>query len=166
MHLKSDVISKVSLPVPIITTISPDIAKKIAKYGFDVANIKTVSKQVVYAGLINTIIAILHRLMYDYNGAGNLSYYEVRTRKILSYSNLIASASNLLVIAIMGTVGVVTKNPKTVKKALSYLDIGGLLVTIYRLITDTKFISQIKQEFLEKEFYNVIMGDGFDFLEE
>ena len=154
MHLKSDVTSKVSLPVPIITTISPDIAKELAKYGINVANLMTVGKQALYAGLINTIIAMIHRLMYDNNGAGNLSLYEVRTRKILSYSNVIASASNLLVVAIMSIVGAVTENPGTVKKALSYLDIGGLLVTIYRLVTDIKFISEIKQEFLEKEFYN------------
>jgi hypothetical protein len=163
MHLKSDINSKVSLPVPIITTINPDIAKEIAKYGFDMANLATVGKQAIYAGLINTIIAMLHRLIYDHNSPGNLSFYEVRTRKILSYSNLIASTSNLLFVAIMGTVGAVTENPDTIKKALSYLDIGGLLVTIYRLVSDIKFISQIKQEFLEKEFYNVVMGDDFDF---
>jgi large-conductance mechanosensitive channel len=163
MHLKSDINSKVSLPIPIITTISPDFAKKIAKYGFDLANLATVGKQAMYAGLINTIITMIHRLMYDYNGAGNISLYEVRTRKILSYSNIIASTSNFLFVAIMSAVGRVTKNLKTVKKALSYLDIGGLLVTVHRLISDTKFISQVKQEFLEKEFYNVVMGDDFDF---
>lgn len=163
MHLKSDVNSKVSLPMPIITTISPDFAKKIAKYGFDVANLKTVGKQAIYAELINTIIAILHRLIHEYNGGGDLLKYEVRTRKILTYSNIIASASNLLVVAIMSAVGAKTGNPKTVKKALSYLDIGGLLVTIYRIVTDSNFIGKIKQEFLEKEFYNVVMGDDFDF---
>jgi hypothetical protein len=155
MHIKSDVNSKVSLPAPIITTISPDFAKQLAKYGFDVANIKTVSKQIAYATLINTIIAMLHRLMYDYNGAGNLSLYEVRTRKILSYSNLIATASNILIVSISSLTG-----GKIGKK---YLDIGGLLVTIYRLISDAKFISQIKQEFLENEFYSVVIGDDFNF---
>ena len=163
MHLKSDVNSKVSLPMPIVTTISPDFAKEIAKYGFDVANLQTVGKQAFYAGLINTIIAVLHRLIHEYNGGGDLLKYEVRTRKILTYSNIIASASNLLVVAIMSAVGAKTGNPKTVKKALSYLDIGGLLVTIYRIVTDSNFIGKIKQEFLEKEFYNVVMGDDFDF---
>jgi hypothetical protein len=163
MHLKSDVGSKVSLPVPIITTISPDFAKEIAKYGFDVANLETVGKQAIYAGLINSVIAILHRLIHENNGAGNLSLYEVRTRRILMYSNIIASASNLLFVAITSAIGVLSEDPKTVKKALSFLDIGGLLVTVYRIVTDTKFISEIKQEFLEKEFYNIVMGDDFDF---
>jgi len=170
MHLKSDVGSKVSLPVPIITTISPDFAKELAKYGIDVANLRTVGNQFIYAGLINTIIAMIHRLIYENNGAGCLSLYEVRTRKILTYSNLIATTSNILYVAINAV-------PKMVEAAefgpgamiaaaaddLKYLDIGGLIVTLYRLISDTKFISQIKQEFLEKEFYNVVMGDDFDF---
>jgi len=163
MHLKSDVDSKVSLPIPIITTISPDFAKEIAKFGFDVANLKTVGKQAIYAGLINTFIAMIHRLIHENNGAGNLSLYEVRTRKILTYSNIVASASNLLAVAIISLIGVIGENPDTVKKALSFLDIGGLLVTVYRIVTDTKFIEQIKQEFLEKEFYNIVMGDDFDF---
>jgi hypothetical protein len=163
MHLRSDVNSKVSLPVPIITTISPDLAKEIAKYGIDVANLKTIGKQAIYAGLINTIIAMLHRLMYDYNNPGNLTHYEVRTRKILSYSNLIATTSNILAVGIMAGVGAKIDDNELIKKALSYADIGGLMVTLYRLITDSVFIGKIKQEFLEKEFYNIVMGDGFDF---
>ncbi|GHU01205.1 hypothetical protein FACS1894147_00620 [Spirochaetia bacterium] len=163
MHLKSDVNSKVSLPIPLISSISPNFAKQIAAYGFDIANVATVFKQAAYAALINTIIAMVHRLMYEYNGAGNLSLYEVRTRKILSYSNIIASASNLIVVSIMGVAGYKMGQPKLVKKALSYLDIGGLMVTIYRIVTDAKFIEQVKQEFLEKEFYNTVMGDDFDF---
>jgi len=163
MHLKSDIGSKVSLPVPIVTTFSPDFAKEIAKFGIDAANLETVGKQAIYAGLINTVIAMIHRLIYEKNGAGDLLQYEVRTRKILTYSNIVASASNLLVVAIWSLVGAINENNDTVKKALRYLDIGGLLITVYRIVTDTKFISKIKQEFLEKEFYNAVMGDDFDF---
>ena len=163
MHLKSDIASKVSLPVPIVPVISTDSAKEIAKYGFDIANLKTIGKQALYAGLINTIIAMLHRLMHDYNGGGNLSLYEVRTRKILSYSNIIASVSNIIAVAIVSAIGAATNNPKLVKKGLSYIDIGGFLVTIYRIVTDYNFIKQIKQEFLEKEFYNIVMGDDYNF---
>jgi hypothetical protein len=126
----------------------------------------------MYAGLINTIIAILHRLMYEYNDPGNLSYYEIRTRKIISYSNLIATTSNVLIVGIITGIGVAKtmldvgdpmENAKLIKKALSYGDIGGLLVTLHRLVTDSIFISEIKQEFLEKEFYKIVMGDDFNF---
>jgi hypothetical protein len=63
----------------------------------------------------------------------------------------------------MSGAGLATKNDQMVKKALSYLDIGGLLVTLYRIVTDYQFIKKIKQEFLEKEFYNIVMGDDFNF---
>ena len=76
----------------------------------------------------------------------------------MSYSNLIASASNLIGVAIAEAVAVGTGNTQLGKDAMRYLDIGGLAVTIYRVVNDKKFIQQIKQEFLEKEFYDMVMG--------
>jgi len=156
MHLKSDINSKVSLSVPFAPLISPEFAKSLASYGFDMANIAVVGKQAAYAALINTIVAMIHRLMHENNGGGSLSLYEVRTRKILLWSNVIASASNLIAVALMARFG-------SPKKALEYLDIGGLLVTLYRIATDTQFMKKIKQEFLEKEFYNAVYGEEYDF---
>ena len=63
--------------------------------------------------------------------------YEIRTRKILMYSNIIASSSNVITVCI-------TKNPKK-------LDMGGLIVTLSRMFTDIRFISRVKQEFIECE---------------
>lgn len=71
--------------------------------------------------------------------------YEVRTRKILSYSNLIATSSNLAVVAIT--------------RDMQKLDIGGMAVTLYRLITDVKFIRKIKEEFIFGSYREMIMGD-------
>lgn len=76
--------------------------------------------------------------------------YAVRTRKILSYSNALASASNVIYVAINGYLG----NAGALKK----LDVGGLLVTIYRLVSDYRYVAQIKKEFLEKEFHKIVMG--------
>ena len=45
---------------------------------------------------------------------------------------------------------------------MQYLDVGGLAVTIYRIVNDKKFIKQVKQEFLEKEFYNLVMGEDIE----
>jgi hypothetical protein len=161
IHLKSDVNTKVSLPIPIVSTISPVLAKKLADYGLDMANVNTIVSQAVLAALINTFIAMIHGLFKKENENWNL--YEVKTRKILSYSNIIASVSNIIAVAIVSAIGVGTSNPEMVKKGLSYLDIGGCLVTIYRIVTDYNFIKQIKQEFLEKEFYNIVMGEDYNF---
>jgi hypothetical protein len=174
IHLQSDQYSKSSLAIPFAALKSPKFAEYLASFGLDMANIGnliTIGKQATFASLVNMIIAMIHALINSKNiDNPNYNFLEVRTRKILSYSNLIATASNVLYVGIKAV-------PKMVKAAplgpgamaaaaapdLKNLDIGGLLVTIYRLISDTKFISQIKQEFLEKEFYNVVMGDDFDF---
>ena len=46
------------------------------------------------------------------------------------------------------------------------MDIGGIAVTMHRLISDTQFIRQVKSEFLEKEWQNAVLGEEYSFLEE
>ena len=166
IHLKSDVGSKMSLPFPIVSTISPELSEKLSEYGVDTANILTVGKQASYSILINFITAIIHGMLYDESTDGSLSLYQVRTRKILSYSNLIASASNVIAVAVMEIIGVVTENPDMMKKGLKYFDIGGLLVTCYRLLTDHKFIKEVKLEFIEHEWHNAVYGEEYKFMTE
>ena len=94
------------------------------------------------------MIAMMHRLFYDESIELSEKYYEVRTRKILRYSNEMASSSNLIYVAL--------------SKDVSKLDVGGLAVTLYRLISDGRFISQVKREFLEKEFYNAVLENVYE----
>ena len=104
---------------------------------------------------------MIHGLFYEESfGARNL--YDVRTRKILTYSNLIASASNLIAVAVVEVMAVATSNAELGRNGIRYLDVGGLAVTIYRIVNDRKFIKQVKQEFLEKEFYNIVMGETIE----
>ena len=105
-----------------------------------------IGKQASYASMINMIIAIIHRLFAPDIDDMEEKLYEVRTRKILSYSNLIASTFNVAVSAIT--------------EDFSKLDLGGIGVTIYRLITDSKFISEVKKEFIFGNYKDMIMGDG------
>jgi hypothetical protein len=150
IHLKSDLNTKTSLPFPIVSAISPEIEKTLVSYGIDMANIMNVGKQASFAILINTFIAMIHYLFYDADKDKSRKLYEVRTRKILTYSNLIASVSNILYVAISTSLG----NVNAIKK----LDIGGFLVTIYRLIVDTKFIQEVKEEFVFNNFKSMLNG--------
>lgn len=156
-HLKSDMFSIAGLPIPGVMTLSTETAEELAKYGIDFGNAMIIGKQITYSVFINTLTAIIHGLFYD-ESFGSKSLYEVRTRKILSYSNLIASASNIIGVAIAEAVASSTGNTQLGKDAMRYLDIGGFGVTIYRIVNDKKFIQQIKHEFLEKEFYDIVMG--------
>ena len=133
IHLKSDIYTKRSLPLPGLSTVSPDFAQQLTKYGIDTASVGT---EITLACLINLIIAIVHRLCFD-GLPGEEKLYEVRTRKILLYSNLIASTSNVIA-------SVLSKNYKL-------LDVGGLLVTISRLITDIRFMCKVRDEFVRSK---------------
>ncbi len=134
IHLKSDLYTKNSLPLPFISAINPAFANDLASYGLDMANVITVGKQATLAALINTLIAMIHGLFYSGTSNMDRKLYEVKTRKILSYSNLVASSSNLIAVALTGDIAL--------------LDLGGLAVTVYRLIIDRKFINQVKREFV------------------
>ena len=133
IHLKSDVNTKKSLPLPVVSVVSPEFAEKLCSYGIDTASVGT---EIGLSIAINTLISMVHRLFYD-ESVDNPKLYEVRTRKIILYSNTIASVSNVIAAAI-------TKN-------LKILDVGGLLVTITRLFTDIRFIARVKQEFVESQ---------------
>jgi hypothetical protein len=43
------------------------------------------------------------------------------------------------------------------------LDVGGILVTLYRIMTDIKFIHQIKREFIMESFNEMIRGKEYSF---
>lgn len=145
IHLKTDINTKHSLPLPLVSVINSHFASNLAKYGLDMANILTVGKQAVYAILVNAVVAMIHRLFYDGICSMDSKLYEVRTRKILSYSNLVASSTNIAVVAIT--------------RDLKSLDLGGIAVAIYRLITDNKFIREIKKEFIFGSYKNMIIGE-------
>lgn len=142
IHLRSDIGSTESLPIPIVSTFSVKAAKNLADFGIDMGNIIKVSGQAGFAVLINSLIGMFHGLFYDEAIHSSWNLYSVKTRKILSYSNLIASTSN--VIATLLT------------RDVSLLDVGGIIVTIHRLITDRKFITDIKKEFIEKEWQKAL----------
>ena len=154
VHLKSDMNTKKSLPFPIVPIFSTELANTLASYGLDMANITVIGKQASYAILINSFIGMMHYLMHDFNKGESRKLYEVRTRKILSYSNYIASASNLLYVTISAAFG----NGAAFRK----LDIGGFIVTLYRLISDSTFIQKVKEEFVFGNFITKIHdGDGY-----
>ncbi len=133
IHLKSDINTKLSLPIPVISAISPKLAAQLSTYGIDTAGVGT---EIALSSVINTLISMVHRLFFD-ESIDDEKLYEVRTRKILLYSNSIASTSNIIVSALKQDAGV--------------LDVGGLIVMIGRLFSDIGFITQVKQDYIENQ---------------
>ena len=144
VHLNSDLNTKNSLPLPVVSAVDTKLASDLASYGLDMSNAVSVGKQAVYANFINSIIAMIHQLFYDGISRNDRKLFEVRTRKILCYSNLVASSSNIIMTA-------ATQN-------VQLFDFGGLAITVYRLITDKDFIRNVKEEFIFGTYRDLIKG--------
>ena len=102
---------------------------------------------------------MIHRLTYNQETDGNKDLFQVRTHKVVTYSNVIASTSNVIAVAVGSAIGAATNNPDLIQKSLRKADIGGLIVTLLRLINDKKFIAEVKQEFIFNNFDKMIQGD-------
>ncbi len=146
VHLKSDAFTKLGLPVPVIQVFSEQLAGKLYKSQYDslclLKDLKIVGHQAGWSIIINMITGLLHGFMYDEKKDGDREMYEVRTRKILCMSNALASAGNIGYV-----IGL-----EDWKK----LDIGGIMVSLYRLFTDIRFITKVKKDFISTEMNKVL----------
>ena len=155
MHLESDN-SKNGLPLPFLEIFaSPERALELSKYGYNAANLdlllKGVNKQITGSIIINFFIGLLHGYLCKYEENTELIYTEVRTRKILLLSNLIATSSNVVSMAVIGILAAYTGNIKAGRFAYRHIDLGGAIVTLYRTFTDLRFIDRVRDEFIKKK---------------
>ncbi len=138
-HYKSDIFTKQGLPIPTLATINEKFASKLYSESYDslcfARDSKIVGLSYIVSKIIDITIGLVHGIFRDESESKEL--YEIRTRKILLLSNSIATSSSII-----GTC--VTKNLKT-------LDIGSLLSTVSHLFMDIRFITKVKEEFLESE---------------
>lgn len=155
LHLASDKYTKLGLPIPFLSTIDSDKAYELYKEGYDYLDLShdlqlvtRTLKSAAQAALINEIIARFHSLFYNPSKDHDMKLYAVRTRKILLYSNLIATSSDVIQTAIRAYNG----DANVIKN----FDLGGFMVTIYRLFSDVKFIQEIKEEFMFSEWDKIM----------
>lgn len=138
-HLKSDEYTKIGLPVPILASINEEFASKLYRSNYDALcfarDMKIIGASFVVSKIFDIIISLVHGLYREEDESKDM--FEVRTRKILLISNSIASSSTIINASL-------TSNPKN-------LDIGSLLNTVSHLFTDIRFISRVKQEFVDNE---------------
>ena len=136
MHLKSDINTKLGLPVPILSLINNEYSSELYKKGYDYLcfkrDVSIVGVSFAVSKFIDIIITILHSFFREENE--DIKLFEARTRKILLYSNLMATTSS-------GVLALLTKNPKM-------FDYGSGLSTLTRLFSDIRFIVRLKEEFI------------------
>ncbi len=143
LHIVSDVYTTSGIPIPLVQTMSPQLAQQLGQFGIDTGGLVKAIGSAKIAALIDTLIATVHSLYYD-ETVCSLREYEVRTRKILAVSNTIAEGSNILATTLTGNI--------------NNLDIGGLVHTFFRLLKDIDFITDIKKEYMNSSFNRCILG--------
>lgn len=147
LHFGSDYFTREGLPLPFIMTADKALATQmLRKFHIDMWS---VTRGAALASLVNMIVGYVHSLFYDTAKYSSPRVYEVKTRKIIRYSNIIASTSNVIYTAISGD--------------LLRLDVGGILVTLWRLFRDRNFKQQVKREFITESFNEMIRGEEYDF---
>lgn len=104
--------------------------------------------------LINGLIEMLHLLVYQEEKHGEYKLYNVKTKKVIMCSNVIATSSNVIWTVAKA---IAAENPAELKE----LDIGGFITTVYRLITDIDFINEVKREFILNNFEKKLFDENY-----
>ena len=152
IHIGTDMFTPCGIQLPAENLLlSNTNVERITKYvGWgDIIKIGTSAK---IAELINTVISTLHTLTHNYDDGVSTELFNVRTRKIILYSNAIATGSNVIWVGTNIVAGDKTQ--------LKNLDFGGLLVLLKRLKSDTEYINRIKEEFIFGSYKDMIIGDS------
>lgn len=145
LHLQSDAFTAHGLPIPVLEVFSESFASKLYKEGYDLLRLLQDTHTGISATssiLINMLITVIHGLFFCPTNASDSEktalerdFYEVRTRKIMIISNSIATSSNVVSAALLRMPGMI--------------DLGGLLVTVTRLFSDIRFITKVKEEYIQ-----------------
>ena len=132
IHCGTDFFTKQGLPLPVINVISPETSKFLIGKQIDVYS---VMRSATLAIIINKFIEMLHRIFFDINTDDEL-LYDIRTKKILLYSNTFSSILNVGYVALT--------------KDIKRLDIGGILVTLWNFLTNRPNMERLQLEFINK----------------
>ncbi len=157
IHIGTDLYTPKSIQFPGANLVlSNTNVERITKY-ISTGDIIKVGASASLASLINLIISTVHTLLCKDTKELSGDVYNVRTRKIILYSNTIATSSNLIWVGANVAAGD--------KMQLRNLDIGGLMVTIKRLLTNPTYIRKIKEEFIFGQFNQLIHGEDLNLQE-
>lgn len=171
LHLQSDKYTKVGLPIPFL---SAEMQQKLLDLKWNSKElegvlkhgINSISTNYLVSSIINTIVGILHGFCYNEIEDESKSLYNVRTRKIVATSNVIAEGLNLGTITAGSLVGILSENPDLVKQSISHLDIGGMIEAIHQIVKSNKLQEEVRREFLEQELFNHFTTNKYSFLED
>ena len=140
VHLRSDLRTKKSLPLPLLSLTSPNLTRVLGYCELDYLTVKNIEREYILSVIIDLIIRIFYSFCYNEEKDVSKELYRARMLKILMYSNEMAMVSSTVQTAIRMAVGDIT--------SAKYFDFGGAFNTMYRVFTTPQKIAQIKHEYL------------------
>lgn len=154
IHIGTDIYTPCGIQIPGANLILDNrYAEELTKYVSAGDFIKIgVSYQIF--NLINMFISSLHMLTCQSTSHRDKELHHVKTMKILEYSNIIATGSNVIINAVRSYYGD--------GKALKDIDFAGLVGTIMMLIRNDEIKRKIKREFIFGEYERMVIGDSYD----
>ena len=148
VHLLSDIRTSKSLPLPIVSAVSPDISRILNLCGIDALSATTFTIDILVSKIIDTAIAYMHAWCYNPDTDGSIETYEVRTKSIIYYSNLISIASTTIQTLFRAYMGDAS--------AISKFDFGGA-ISSWSVVWNTPFIvSDMKNEYIRNKTVNYL----------
>ena len=148
VHLMSDIRTAKSLPLPLVSAVSPDFSRILNLCGIDALSATTFTIDLLVSKMIDTAIAYMHVWCYNPDTDGPIETYEVRTKNIIYYSNLISLASTTVQTLFRAYMGDVS--------AISKFDFGGAISSL-NIVWNTPFIiSNIKSEYIRNKTVNYL----------
>ena len=157
IHIGTDMFTPCGIQLPLVNLVlsKPEI-EELTKQ-FSTGDLVKAGTSYTLATFVDFIISIIHGLLYDEKTCDTRDIYKIKTNKIIKYSNLIASSSNVIWIGI----NMYSGNESAIKN----LDIGGLINTVRRLYADRAFVRQVKEEFVFGGFNRLIHGKELNLAE-
>lgn len=155
LHLQSDKYTKLGLPIPFL---SAELAQRLLLKGWNSNEIERLFSKVFknsaiigaqfgLALIFDNLVKALHLLCYDESTDGSISSYEVKTHKLICFSNSLAEIANGIYVA-------TTRN-------FGKLDVGGYANFAKNLLEYKDLQERVEREFLEKELYKKLYGEEY-----
>lgn len=165
IHIGTDLYTPKGIQIPGANLVlSKKNAERLTKY-ISTGDIIKITSSAAIAIVINFIISVLHNLFYNENDDISRELYNVRTRKILKVSNIIAESLNIVYVGSSIVIGKQTGNPELIKEGMKRIDLGGYIVAVHQIVKSSLVQEKIRREYLENRLYDKFLGEEYSFLE-
>ena len=154
IHIGTDLYTPCGIQIPGANLIlNNQYAEELTKY-ISAGDIIKVGVSYQIFNLINILISSLHMLTCSSTNHREKELHHVKTMKILEYSNIIATGSNVIINAVRAYYGNI--------KALKDIDFAGLIGTIMMIVNNEEMKRKIKREFILGEYERMVLGDSYN----